>query len=367
MLSVTAVLGIRYRAEPHTERRCKNLAQITLGSTGITTDRSAFGALPIQRANLQVAIKILRKAHEGGMKFFDTARAYSDSEEKLGIAFEGIRESIFIATKTQARTPEAFWKDLETSLGLLKTDYIDIYQFHNPSVCYRPGDKTGMYECMLDAKSQGKIRHIGLTSHRLNVAHACIDSGLYETLQFPLSYLSSQEEIELAEKCAKAGMGFIAMKALAGGLITDSATAYAYMSQLEHVLPIWGIQRETELDEFLSHMEDPPQLTGTRKAFITQERQELSGEFCRGCGYCMPCPVGIEINTCARVSLLLRRSPSRRLLEPETQAKMRKIENCLECGECTSKCPYDLDTPGLLKRNYEDYQKILAGEVRVDK
>lgn len=344
----------------------RTVAQITLGNTGIRTDRNAFGALPIQRTNLQTAIKILRKAHEGGIRFFDSARGYSDSEEKLGLAFEGIREKIFIATKTQARTPEAFWQDLETSLSLLKTDYIDIYQFHNPSVCYKPGDGTGMYECMVDAKNKGKIRHIGLTNHRLNVAHECIDSGLYETLQFPLSYLSSQEEIKLTDKCTKAGMGFIAMKALAGGLITDSATAYAFMAQFENVLPIWGIQREIELNEFLGYIEDPPQLTDARKAFIAQERQELTGEFCRGCGYCMPCPVGIEINTCARMSLLLRRSPFEPWLKPATQEKMRKIEECLECGECASKCPYDLDTPALLKRNYEDYQKVLADEVRVD-
>ncbi|HZJ57743.1 MAG TPA: aldo/keto reductase [Clostridia bacterium] len=339
--------------------------KITLGSTGITTPRNAFGALPIQRVNVETSVMILRKAYEGGMTFFDTARGYSDSEEKLGLAFDGMRERIFIATKTGAKTPEGFWKDLETSLTLLKTDYIDIYQFHNPDVCYRPDDGTGMYECMLEAKKQGKIRHIGMTNHRLNLANECIDSGLYETLQFPFSYLSSDKDVDLINKCKEANMGFIAMKALSGGLITDSAAAYAFMAQYDNVLPIWGIQRESELDEFLSYIENPPELTDERRALIDEDKDELIGEFCRACGYCMPCPMGIEINICARMSLLLRRSPSDNWLTPRMQEAMARIEDCTECGQCMEKCPYDLDTPNLLKKNYEDYKKVLAGEVNV--
>jgi uncharacterized protein len=341
------------------------MTKITLGKTGITTDRSAFGALPIQRVDLKAAVKILRKAYEGGMTFFDTSRAYSDSEEKIGRAFEGMREKIFIATKTFSDTPEKFRNDLEKSLSTLKTDYIDIYQFHWPSVCYKPGDRTGMYECMLEAKKQGKIRHIGLTNHKIGIAHECIDSGLYETLQFPLSYLSSSKEIELVEKCRDKDMGFIAMKALAGGLITDSGVAYAFMSQYDNVLPIWGIQRERELDEFLSYIDNPPKLTDERKALIEKDRKELVGDFCRGCGYCMPCPAGIMINNAARMSLLLRRAPSENWLTPEIQNIMKKIQDCTDCGNCKSKCPYGLDTPALLKKNYEDYKKVLSGELKV--
>ncbi len=341
------------------------MSQITLGSTGIVSDRNAFGALPIQRVNMEIAVKILRKAYEGGITFYDTSRVYSDSEEKIGQAFEGIREKIFIATKTHADTPEKFWNDLETSLSILRTDYIDIYQFHWPSVCYKPGDGSGMYECMLEAKKQGKIKHIGLTNHKLGLAHECIDSGLYETLQYPFNYLSSDKEIELVEKCKKANMGFIAMKALSGGLITDSAAAYAFMTQYDNVLPIWGIQREAELDEFLSYMDNPPQMTNDRKVYIEQEKKELIGAFCRGCGYCMPCPAGIQINTCARMSLLIRRSPSENHLTPKSQEMMKKIEGCFECGKCKTQCPYGLDTPELLKKNYEDYRKILVGEVKI--
>lgn len=342
------------------------MAKITLGSTKIVTDRNAFGALPIQRVSMEAAVKILRKAYEGGINFFDTSRMYSDSEEKIGEAFEGMRDKIFIATKTHSTTPEEFWMDLKTSLLKLKTDYIDIYQFHWPSVCYKLGDGSGMYECMLEAKKQGKIRHIGLTNHKLGIAHECIDSGLYETLQFPFSYLSSEKEIELVEKCKKADMGFIAMKALSGGLITNSSAAYAFMTQYDNVLPIWGIQREAELDEFLNYMANPPQLTEERKALIEKDKQELIGEFCRGCGYCMPCPVGIAINNCARMSLLIRRSPSENWLTQKAQEMMNKIEGCLNCGKCKAQCPYGLDTPELLKKNYKDYKRILAGEVKVN-
>ena len=341
------------------------MRQITLGITGITTCQNAFGALPIQRVSMEEAVKILRKAYEGGMTFFDTARAYSDSEEKVGEAFEGLGDKIFIATKTMAKTPEEFWKQLETSLKNLRRESIDIYQFHCVSQCYRPGDGTGMYECMQEAKAQGKIRHIGVTAHKLSVAEECVKSGLYETLQFPFSYLSSEKEVALVNSCKEAGMGFIAMKALAGGLIHDSKAAMGYISQFDNVLPIWGVQRMEELLEWLAFMEETPEYTEEIRVYVEKEREDLAGEFCRGCGYCMPCPAGIQIKNCARMSLMLRRAPSKAWRTEEMQGEMKKIENCLNCGQCRKRCPYELNTPELLKKNYEDYKRVLAGEVTV--
>lgn len=338
---------------------------VTLGTTGITVNKNGFGALPIQRISNEDAVLLIRKAFYAGMTFFDTARFYTDSECKLGEAFEGIRNQVYIATKTGATTAEAFWKDLETSLNNLKTDYVDLYQFHNPSFCPKPGDGSGLYEAMLLAKEQGKVRHIGITNHRLSVAEEAIESGLYETLQFPFCYLSGEKELSLVKKCKEKNMGFIAMKALSGGLITNSAATYAFLAQYDNVLPIWGVQREKELDEFISYIDNPPYMTPELEDFIAKEREELSGEFCRGCGYCMPCPVGIEINNCARMSLLLRRSPAELQLTEEVQAKMKKIEDCLHCGKCKSKCPYELDTPALLARNYEDYKLVLSGDISV--
>jgi len=313
------------------------MEMVTLGKTGITVNKNGFGALPIQRISIDDAVALGRRAYEAGMTFFDTARFYTDSEEKLGEAFDGMRE----------------------------TDYIDIYQFHNPSFCPKPGDGTGLYEAMLEAKAQGKIRHIGITNHRLAVANEAIDSGLYETLQFPFCYLATEKDLELVKKCKEADMGFIAMKALSGGLINNSAAAYAFEAQYDNVLPIWGVQRKSELEEFISYIDNPPVMNDEIKALIEHDRKELSGEFCRGCGYCMPCPAGIEINNCARMSLMLRRAPSDAQLTPEMQEKMKKIENCLHCNKCKSKCPYGLDTPTLLQKNYEDYKRVLAGEVSV--
>ena len=339
---------------------------VTLGSTGIVTPQNAFGALPIQRVSEQEAVALLRRAYAGGMTYFDTARAYTNSEHRVGLAFSGMRDKVFIATKTMARTPEAFWADLETSLSELRTGYIDVHQFHCVDQAYAPGDGTGMYECMLEAKAQGKIRHIGVTAHKIEVAFDCVASGLYEVLQFPLSYLSGEREAELVRRCREANMGFVAMKGLAGGLIARSDAAMAYLAQFPDVLPIWGVQKEGELDEWLSYMDVAVEMTPDIEAFIEGERRELAGDFCRGCGYCLPCPQGIQINQCARISLMLRRAPSEAWLTPQWQRNMERVESCTECRACVARCPYELDIPELLRKNLADYRDVLAGTVCVD-
>ena len=333
--------------------------KITLGHTGIEIEKNGFGCLPIQRISKEDAAYLLRKAADGGMNYFDTARAYSDSEEKLGYAFAGMREQVVIATKTMAQTGEALRKDLEASLKALNTGYIDVYQFHNPAFVPRPGGEDGLYDAALEAQVQGKIRHIAITNHRLAVAHEAIDSGLYALLQFPYSYLAGPQEQELVDKCQKNGMGFVAMKGIAGGLIRDGMAAAAWMAQQPGVVPIWGVQHEWELDQFLSCVREAPQLTPEYQAVIGKDRSELAGDFCRGCGYCMPCPMGIEINQCARMSLMLRRAPAAGWLSQEWQENMKRIEQCLHCGQCSSRCPYGLDTPRLLEENYRDYQTYL--------
>ena len=206
--------------------------KITLGKTGLVIEKNGLGCLPIQRISEQDAVYLLYKAYDGGINFYDTARAYSDSEQKVGAAFSGMRDKVVLATKTAAQTADTMWKDLETSLRTLKTDYIDIYQFHNPSFCPRPGGEDGLYDAALEAKKQGKIRHISLSNHRLLVAHEAIDSGLYATLQFPFSYLAGAQELELVQKCRENHMGFIAMKGMAGGLIRDGLTASAWMQKM---------------------------------------------------------------------------------------------------------------------------------------
>ncbi|MBR5337491.1 MAG: aldo/keto reductase [Lachnospiraceae bacterium] len=338
---------------------------VRLGRTGITVNKNGFGALPIQRVSVEEAVRLLKKAYDNGIIYFDTARFYTDSEKKIGQAFSGMRDKVFIASKTTAENTENFWRDLHQSLEDLKTDYIDVYQHHNIPFVPKPGDDTGLYDAMLEAKEKGMIRHIGFTNHRLVVAREAIESGLFETLQFPFSYLASDKDIDIVERCKKADMGFVCMKALAGGLITNSAAAYAYIAQYDNALPIWGIQRDSELDEFISYIDNPPRMTDEIRELIDRDKKELSGDFCRGCGYCMPCPEGIQIPTAARMSLLLRRAPSSRNLTKEMQDEMKRIENCRHCDACRKKCPYGLDTPALLEKNYEDYKRVVSGVIQV--
>lgn len=332
------------------------MQKVKLGRTGLIVPRNGFGALPIQRIPMDAAVRLIRRALDGGMYYFDTARFYTDSEEKLGVALEGRRHEVIISTKTGATTPEGFWSDLETSLRLLRTDYVDLYQFHNLAFCPKPGDGSGLYEAMLEAVRQGKVRHIGLTNHRQRVALEAIESGLYETLQYPFSYLASEADKDIVRRTLEADMGFICMKGLSGGLITHSAVAYAWLAQYE-VAPIWGIQKESELDEWLSYQDNPPVLDDAMRMQIEKDRRELSGDFCRGCGYCQPCTAGIQIQDCNRMSLFLQRAPHSVYLTEEWAREMAKIDDCVHCDLCKARCPYGLDIPNLLVKNKADFDK----------
>jgi len=332
---------------------------VTLGSTGITVNKNGFGALPIQRVCESEAVSLLKKAYNSGINFYDTARDYTDSERKIGLALSDVRDKIIIATKTSATKPGVFWEQLETSLKMLKTDYIDIYQFHNPSHCPRPGDDSGLYDAILEAKAQGKVRHIGITNHRLEIAREAAESGLYETVQYPISYLSTPDELDLVLLCAARDIGVLAMKAIAGGLITDSAAAYAFMMQLNNVLPLWGVQRESELDEFLSYQETPPVLDDRARRVIERDMTELSGDFCRGCGYCLPCPAKIYIPLAARMSVLMKRAHESLYLSEKAIDSMKRVGDCTNCGHCKQHCPYGLDAPRLMRDSVSDYMKLI--------
>ncbi|MPQ30291.1 aldo/keto reductase [Clostridium estertheticum] len=334
--------------------------KIKLGRTNLMVTRSGFGALPVQRVSFDEAKNILRKAYDNGINFFDTARAYSDSEEKIGYSLSDVRENIIIATKTHANDRKTLLEHLQTSLKNLKTDYIDIYQLHNPDVLPDPKDPESLYAGLLEAKKKGLIRFIGITNHKLKNAMEAAASGLYDTIQFPLCSLSSDDDLLLIKECKKRNVGLIAMKALSGGLITDASSAFAFLRQFDNVVPIWGIQRETELDEFITLEKNPPLLDDIMWSIINKDRSELSGDFCRGCGYCLPCPAGIEIPTSARISLLLKRAPYQGFLDDSFKEKMELINNCINCGHCKNHCPYKLDTPNLLKRELKNYSEFYA-------
>ncbi|MBI4764029.1 MAG: aldo/keto reductase [Deltaproteobacteria bacterium] len=336
------------------------MKKIKLGRTGLMVTKPAFGVLPLQRVEMNEAVRILRKAYDQGINFYDTARAYSDSEEKIGKALSGVRKNIIIATKTQARKKESLEKHLETSLKTLKTDYIDIYQLHNPEKLPDREDPESLYEALLKVKEKGQIRFIGITNHRRPVALEAVASFLFDTIQFPLSLLATEDDLKLVEACKRSDLGFIAMKALSGGLITNIPAAVAFLNQYENVVPIWGIQRESELDQFIELERNPPLWDEEMRRAIEKDRLDLGGNFCRGCGYCMPCPAEIPINMAARMSLLLMRAPYARFLEDNWKAEMMKIEDCTECGNCQEQCPYQLNTPELLKLNLTFYKEFYS-------
>ncbi len=332
------------------------MEKMRLGRTNLMVSTSGFGALPIQRVSFEEASHLLNKAYENGINFFDTARGYTDSEAKIGQALAHARQNIIIATKTGATDRTTFFQDLETSLKNLKTDYIDIYQLHNPKVLPDPDSPDDLYGALLEAREKGMIRFIGITNHRLDLAIKAAESKLYDTIQFPLNSISSQDDIKLIQICKDNDIGVIAMKALSGGLITHVASAFAFLRQFHNVLPIWGVQRDEELDEFLALEKNPPVLDGQIMKIIEKDRSDLAGAFCRGCGYCLPCPADIPIPMAARMSLLLRRSPYQPYLEDNWKENMHKISYCKECGQCKTRCPYELDVPNLLKAMLEDYK-----------
>ena len=334
--------------------------QIRLGRTELYVSKTAFGALPIQRISHADAVKLVRRAYESGINYFDTANAYTDSEEKLGAALHDVRHEVIISTKSGGGDKKTVQTHIEESLRRLQTDYIDLFQFHNPAQLPDPEDPDGPFAAVLEAKQKGYIRHIGITNHRLKVARAAIDSGNFETMQFPFCYLAAPQDLEIVEKCKAADMGFIAMKGLSGGLLNNAEACYAFMQEYPNVVPIWGIQREEELDQWLELTARDPRVTPEIQAVIDKDRKELAGNFCRSCGYCLPCTAGIDIPQAARMSALLRRSPYQPYMSDEWYAKMHKIEECVHCDACKSRCPYGLDTPALLQAMLKDYDAFYA-------
>ncbi len=331
---------------------------VTLGRTGLRVSRTGFGAIPIQRIDPDAAKRLLLRAVAGGINFFDTALGYSDSEAKIGAAFTGLeRARLVLATKTPSQTGAGLVQDLETSLARLRTDYIDIYQFHNPGFLPRPGGADGLYDAALAMRDVGRIRHIGITQHDATRAIAAANSGLYDTVQYPLSYLSNERDLAVVDACRQNDVGFIAMKGMSGGLLSNAAAAYAYMRSLDIVVPIWGIQKTSELEDFLRYEAEGVTMDDRLRADIERDRAELTGSFCRGCGYCLPCPVGIPISIAARLSYLMKRSVTAPYLTPEWRATMENITQCTECGQCEAKCPYELKPYELLKTQLRLYRE----------
>ncbi len=341
-----------------TIREAPDLNKIRLGRSGLMVTGTAMGCLPIQRCSDEDAVAILRRAYEGGINYYDTANAYTDSEHKIGLALSDVRENIIISTKSLGKNASAVLGHIENSLRQLRTDYIDLFQFHCVGEMPDFDDPDGIYAGALEAQRGGWVRHIGVTAHKIDLAFELVRTGRFETMQFPFSYISGEKELRLIELCRELDVGFIAMKGLSGGLITNARAAYAFMRQYDNVVPIWGVQTLAQIDEFLALAEEDPPLDDELRAVIEADRKELCGSFCRGCGYCLPCPADIEIFTSARMNMLLRRSPWQQYMTDAWYEKMQRINDCQHCGHCAANCPYGLDTPALLQYMLQDYNQF---------
>lgn len=335
------------------------MEKMILGRTGLEISRSGFGALPIQRVSFEEAARLLNRALDAGINYIDTARAYSDSEAKIGAGIGNRRNEFFIATKTHAKTGEALKKDLETSLRELKTDVIDVYQFHNPGFVPVPGGEDGLYDAAVQARREGKIRFIGITQHSIERAFQAVNSGLYDTMEYPFNHLSTERDRELVRLCGEKNVGFVAMKALSGGLVTDARLPFVFLREYANVVPIWGFQKMEELNQIIDMEQNPPVRTDEIDRLIERDRRELSGAFCRSCGYCLPCPADIKIPQANRMMQLLGRAVWQNYVTAEWQREMEKIEDCVHCGACAKRCPYGLKPYESMREQLKGYREFV--------
>lgn len=327
-----------------------------LGKTGLTISRMGFGGIPIQRIDAEGTRKLLHEMADKGINYIDTARGYTVSEEYLGYAMEGIRDKFVVATKSMARTKEAMAADIETSLRNLRTDHIELYQVHNPSMeqLDQVIGKDGALEALMEAREAGRVGHIGLTCHSVQVFERALELDWVETIMFPYNIVESQGE-ELIRKCTEKNVGFIAMKPLAGGAIEDASLALRYICANKNVtVVIPGMAEEGELDENIQACEDEKSLTEGELKKIEDVKKQLGTDFCRRCNYCAPCTVGINIPSVFLFAGYLQRYNLADWAKDRYSTLAVKASACVGCGECEKRCPYHLPIREKLKKCAED-------------
>ena len=321
-----------------------------------------FGGIPIIPLGHEAAVDLVRHCYTQGVTFFDTANMYGNSEKMIGDALSSVRDKVVIATKTTRRDKEGAAEHIRLSLEKLKTDYIDLYQFHNVSKQEELDEvlsADGAMQSVREAMAAGKIRHFGVTSHKIETAIEACKTGLFETLQFPFNFIEDEPAGDLFSTAREQRMGLIAMKPLGGGLLDDAALCFRFLQQFQDVVPIPGISKSEEMDEILALYKDRQPLSADQTADVERIRSELGEKFCHRCGYCQPCDQGVAIT-----DILSFRSTAKRL-PPNMAAMLSKkaietVDNCSECGECVERCPYDLDIPVLIREIQQEYSEISA-------
>ena len=336
------------------------MEKIRLGKTDMLVSKLGYGGIPIQRLAEDEAIAVVKRVLELGITFIDTANGYTTSEERIGKAISGQRERLIIATKTQARTAEGITEHLELSLKRLGTDYIDLYQFHNisdSSTLEQVLKPEGPMAVVEKEKKKGRIRHIGVSSHQLDAAIEIVKSDCFETMMFPFNFISDEAANELIPLARKHDVGFIAMKSMAGGIIENASIALKFFSKFPDVLPIPGIEKSSEIEEFVRILEAGEQLTEAEGQEMQRIKQEVGSTFCRRCEYCQPCTAEIPISTVMHFASIMKRMPLQRVLTGRFAAVMGKAAECIKCGDCEGRCPYHLPIMEIVEKNAKWYQR----------
>ena len=322
-----------------------------LGKTGLKISRLGFGGIPIQRIDAEGTKTLMQELVRCGVNYIDTARGYTVSEEYLGYALEGIRDKFVLATKSMARTKEAMAKDIDISLKNLRTDYIDLYQVHNPSAAdleavQQPG---GAVEALLEAKAAGKIGHIGLTLHSVDLFKPALELDWVETIMFPYNIVETQGE-KLIAKCGEKGIGFICMKPLAGGAIDDATLAMRFIANNPNVtVVIPGMEKTEQIQQNLDAVNDTTPLTPEEQNKIAAIRKDLGTTFCRRCNYCAPCSAGIPISLAFMMEGYYNRYNLKEWATARYLGMPKRASDCIGCGVCEDRCPYGLPIRKMLK------------------
>jgi len=336
------------------------LEKVRLGKTDILVSRLGFGGIPIQRLNEDEAVAVVKKCLDLGITFLDTANAYTTSEERIGKAVAGRREGLVIATKSLSRKREGVEKHLKLSLERLKVEYIDLYQFHGISDFNSLDmvlDPSGPIDVVEKARDMGLVKHIGITSHQMDVAKKAVASGRFETIMFPLNFVTSEAADELLPLCREHDVGFIAMKPLAGGMIFNAKVAFKYLLQFPDIVTIPGIEKVSEIEEIVQVSEGPQKMTAAELEEMQKLKQELGTRFCHRCDYCQPCQESIAISTVMMYPSLARRLPPEHLFSGFWGQIVEKAAGCTQCGECEERCPYHLPIRDMLAEFVEQYRK----------
>ena len=332
---------------------------VAFGKSGLQVSELGFGGIPLIRLNKEKAVQVLRRAYDRGITFYDTANMYLDSEEKIGSAFSGMRDKVIIASKSLKRDATGLTDHIDKSLRRLKTDYVDLYQLHQVSkeaeweAIMAPG---GAMESLYMAKKQGKVRHIGFSSHSLTMALKLVKTALFSSIQFPFNFIEVAAKDELFAEAGSRNMGILAMKPFAGGMIDNAEIAFKFLRQHSTVLPIPGFDSVEAVDQVVSFYSGRNQVTQTDLDEMERYRRELGKQFCRRCEYCLPCPNGVMITPAMGYRVIANRMSPAVAVE-FSKVPMESILKCSECGECIEKCPYELPIPDMLKSFYDLYEQ----------